>query len=409
MLRPNVKITAMNGGLALIAPAAYGTSAILVASPIAPVAGYGVPFLVKNKKQVSTAFVQAGNEAVITAINDGFFAEAPEGTALWILASAPATTMTAMLAFAIADLLMNAGGGDIRFLGVVKFPGGAYAPTVTTGFDDEVFTAVTAAQALADRWFGKKQPFRIFIEGFAFDGIAATAKDYKAEVDKNVAISPFNINGSTAQATLLALGRRARIESQQSIGRVKTGSLNIAEAAVVKIGTTVADDYDTDDLDSLWEKRYITIEPNRTAPGYVFSDDNTLCDPTDDYSQLRNGAVMDNIVRLAFDTYYQEVNDDVDVDENGRLSAAVEKALETAVETSIDNAIRSQLSKKKDGTADVRCLVNPDPIQYAALYEANGISNPNFNLLQTSNVYLFVMAKPKGCLKYLNVYVGFTS
>jgi hypothetical protein len=409
MLRPNVNITAMNGGLNLQPPAAFGTSAILVASPIAPVAGYSVPFLVKNKKQVSTAFAQAGNEAVVTAINLGFFAEAPEGTALWIMAMAPATTMTELLLAANGDKVLNAGGGAIRLLGVIKFPSGAYVPTITTGFDDEVFTAVTAAQALADSWFGKKQPFRAIIEGYAFDGVAATAKDYSAEANRNVAIVAGNIDAGTAQATLLALGRKARGESQQSIARIKTGSLNIAETSVVNIGATLVDNYDTDDLDTLWEKRYITFDKNQTGSGYVFVDDNMLTAVTDDYNSWRNGCVIDNITRIAFATYYQEVNDDVDVDENGRLSAAVEKALETAVETSVDNQIRSQLSKKKDGTADVVCLVNPDPVQYAALYEANGISDPNFNLLQTNKVYLFVMSKPKGCLKYLSVFIGFTA
>lgn len=408
MQRPNVNISVMSGGLNLQPPSEFGTSAVLVATPVAPVAGYGVAFLVKNKKQIATAFAQVGNEDVVTVLS-AFYDEAPEGTKLYILAMAQATTMTTMLGAANADTLLNFGGGNIRLVGVIKFPSGAYVPTITTGFDDEVFTAVTAAQTLADAWFANKKPFRALIEGYAFDGVAATAKDYATDSKRNVGIVVGNIDGKTALATIIVLGRAARSEAQQNIGRIKTGSLKIGEALAVKIGATLVDDYDSDDLDTLWEKRYITFERNETGSGYVLNDDNMLTDPTDDYNNMRYGRVIDNATRIAFATYYNELKDDVDVDEDGRISTAVEKALETSIEVAIDQQIRGQLSKKKSGSADVVCLVNPDPIQYAALYENNGIADPNFNIFLTNNVYLFVMLKPKGCLKYISVYLGFTS
>ena len=131
--------------------------------------------------------------------------------------------------------------------------------------------------------------------------------------------------------------------------------------------------------------------------------------PTDDYNNLRHGRVIDNAVRVAFATYYNELKDDVDVDEDGRLSKVSEKALETAIETNIDGEMRAQLSKKADGSGDVTCAVNPDYANNIAIYNQNGINTaPNFNLLQTGTVYLFVKLKPKGCLKYVNVFIGFT-
>jgi hypothetical protein len=39
---------------------------------------------------------------------------------------------------------------------------------MTTGFDQDVHTAVTAAQTLANTWLGKKKPFRFFVQGFAY-------------------------------------------------------------------------------------------------------------------------------------------------------------------------------------------------------------------------------------------------
>lgn len=406
MLRPHINITAMNGGLNIQPPSEFGTSGLLVASPIAPVAGYGVSFQVKSKKQIQTAFAQVGNEPALAAIST-FYDEAPEGTKLVILAMAPTTTLTQLFAEANANKVLA--DGNIRLLAAVKFPGASYVPTITDGFDDDVIAAVTAAQTLADTWFAKKKPFRAIIEGYVFDGVASTAKDYATSSFRNVAICVGSVDDSTAKATMLLLGRAAGSQPQQNVGRVKSGSIKVAENAVIKIGSTVVDNYDDADLDTLWEKRYIFPEKNQISSGYVWTDDNMLTEPTDDYNSLRNGRVIDNAVRVAFGTYYRELKDDVDVDEDGRLSPAVEKSLETAIEMDVNLVMGFQLSSKKDGSANIECLVNPDPIQYEALYVGNGIPNPNFNLLQTNKVFLFVRCKPKGVLKYIDVYLGFTS
>lgn len=408
MARPKVNISVSNGNLGLTGPSQSGTSVLLVAAPVAPVAGFSIPFLIRNKKEASTAFAQVGNEPVVAAINDGFYAEAPEGTKLYVLAMAATTTFATLFLAANADKALNMGLGDVRLVGAVKFPGVSYTPTDTEGFDEDVHDGVTAAQTLSAAWFATKKPFRFLIEGFGFQD-ATAAKDYSTSENRNGSIVVGSINDSTAMATLLALGRAARTAPEQNIGRIKTGPLAIAEDAVVKIGATTVEQMADSDLETIWTKRYITFERNEIGTGYVWNDDNTLTSETDDYNNLRYGRVIDNATRVAYGTYYNELKDDVDVDENGRISSVVEKALENAIETDIDAAMRAQLSKKNDGTAAVECLVNPDPVQYAQLYISNGISNPNFDILQTNKVYLFIRLKPKGCLKYLDVYLGYTA
>jgi hypothetical protein len=208
---------------------------------------------------------------------------------------------------------------------------------------------------------------------------------------------------------MLALGRAARVAPQQNIGRIKTGSLAIADTLPVKIGNTVVEQVLSVDLDTLHEKRYIAFEKNATAPGYVWNDDSMLTDPTDDYNNLRHGRVIDNAVRIAYATYYLQLKDDVDVDVDGRLSTVVEKALQNSIEQAISQQMGEQLSANQDGTPAVQCLVNPDPEVLPQLYEDAGINNPNFNLLQSGTVYLFVRVRPKGCLQYINVYLGYSA
>lgn len=408
MARPGANIFLSNGNLGIQAPGAFGTPALVMATPVAPTAGYLTAFSIKSKKQADTAFAAGGNAAVLAAIKEGFYAEAPEGTEIFIVCAVNTNSLTQLAAEAIAGKALDLANGKARLLSFVKFTDVSYVPVTTNGFDADVHTAVTAVQALAASWFAKRKPFRALVQGYGFTA-AAAALDYSAAgVARNVGVVVGAVNDSTAIATLLALGRLSKEDAQRNIGRVKSGSLVIADTATVKIGATLVDKMDSVDLDTLHTKRYITFEKNETAPGYIFNDDNMCVVITDDYNNMRYGRVIDNVVRIAYESYYEELKEDVEVDAGGRLNKVVEKALETKIEGEIDSQIRTQLSTNSDGTAAVKCLVNPDPLVYATLYAQNDISSPNFNILQTNKVYIFVRARPKGCLKYIDIYLGYT-
>lgn len=405
MGQPGVNILLTNGGLNLQAPTAFSDSVALLACEAAPVAGYGVAFLVKSKKQIQTAFGE-GNDDAVTALS-AFYNEAPEGTKLYVLAMAQTTTLATLLATANASKPLLLAAGTIRLMAAIKFPDPeVYTPTITDGFDADVHAAATAAQTLATEWLGYKRPFRILLEGYGFT-TAGAAKTYAADTKPNVGIVIGKVADSTALATMYCLGRAARVLAQQNIGRIKTGSLKIPDTLSVKIGATLAEQMALVDLDTLHEKRYITFVKNATAPGFVFNDDLMLTEPTNDYGNLRHGRVIDNAVRVAFATYYQELKDDVDVDDNGRLYPVDEKAIEGAIEQAVEATMGGQLSRNDDGSAAVECIVNPDTELFPNLYEDAGISNPNFNLLSGGTIYLYVRCRPKACLSYINVLLGF--
>lgn len=408
MPRPSVSVNVTNGNLNLVPASTNGVTVVLVAAPAAPTAGYGTAFLVKSIAQVKTAFAHVDNAPVVAAFEKGFFAEAPEGTEVYVLAMARTSTLQTLVAVANAEKALNLALGNARLVVAIKFPADNYTPTITNGFDEDVHNAVTDAQTLAEAWQANKKGFRYFIQGYAFSAIA-DAKDYSATTNRQGHIVVGNIDTSTAIATMIAVGRAAAVSPQRNIGRVKSGSLNIAAASVVKIGTVLPENVSSTDLNTLHTKRYITFEKNAISSGYVFNDDNSLTAATDDYNNLRYGRIIDNAQRITFKTYYNELKDDVELDENGRLDKVEEKALETAIETAIDEEMRGQLSKNADGAADVYCLVNPDTTAFAALYAANEIDNPNLNIIESETVYIFIFLKPKGCLKYINAYLGLTA
>lgn len=406
-MRPGVNVLVTNGNLNLAPANENGTSVVLVASPAAPVAGYGVAFSVSTLAEVKTAFAQVGNEPVIAAFEKGFYAEAAEGTKVYVLAMAQATPLATLFSAANAEKALNLAAGNARLVAAIKFPAGGYTPTIATGFDEDVFNAVTAGQTLGNAWGTKHKGFRFFVQGYGFT-TAGAALDGRTRTDNRAFIVVGSVADSTATATLLALGRAAKVNPQINIGRVKSGSLNIAAADAVKIGNTVVDAVSDADKDLLHDKCYITFEKNEAAPGYIFNNDKAFTAVDDDYNNLRYGRVIDNAQRVAYKAYYEELKDDVDVDENGRLEAVTEQALAVKVRSAIELAMPGQLSTKKDGSADVFALVNPDPTEYASLYAANSIT-PNLNIIQSETIYLFLFVKPRGSLTYIRVYLGLTA
>lgn len=408
MARPKVNISTTNGNLGGLAPNVDGVCGLIMAIPQAPTSGFGTPVLIKSKKQAGEELAQATNALALTAINDGFFAEAAEGSKLYCLFVAAATTMEDMLLPANADKLLTFANGTISLLGLAKFPASGYTPVVTDGIDADVVKAADAAQILSTKWFNLRKPFRALLQGFGFT-TPSSVKSYAAEKKDNIGIVLGTVNGNGPHALLLALGRASGMPVQRNIGRVKSGSLKLQESAVVKIGDKNVEALDSVDLDTLWEKRYITFERNEAAPGYLFNDDNMLGSLTSDFSSLRNGRTIDKAVRIAYEVYYNELKNDVDVDDNGRLSSAIEAALSLNIEEAIGRRMAGEISQNNDGTPAVEALVNPDPSTYAGLYSAAGIDSPDFNILATNLVYIFVRIRPKGCLKYIDVFLGYTA
>lgn len=406
-MRPGVNVRVTNGNLNLAPANENGTSVVLVASPVAPVAGYGVAFPVSTIAEVKTAFAQVGNEPVIEAFVKGFFAEAAEGTKVYVLAMTQATPLATLLAAANAEKALNLSAGNARLFAAIKFPAGGYTPTIATGFDEDVFNAITAGQTLGDAWGAKHKGFRFFVQGYGFTN-AGAALDGRTRTTNRAHVVVGSVADSTATATLLALGRAAKVNPQINIGRVKSGSLNIAAADAVKIGNALVESVSDADKDLLHDKGYITFEKNEAAPGYIFNNDKSFTAVDDDYNNLRYGRVIDNAQRIAYKAYYEELKEDVDVDENGRLEAVTEQSLAVKISTAIDRAMPGQLSIKKDGSADVFVLVNPDPTEYASLYAANNIT-PNLNIIQSETIYLFLFVKPRGSLTYIRVYLGLTA
>ena len=313
-----------------------------------------------------------------------FYDEAKKGAELWFMLVASTITMEdqADITKDYARKLLSDAKGKIRVLGLLKKSGAA--ETITEGVDADVHLAVVNAQALAQDFADRFYPVRVLISGNKFSGIVADLKDYATTNFNKVSILLANTDGSKEAAIGLALGRLASTPTQRKLSRVKDGAVE-PFAAYFTNGATVST------LDTAWDaidnKNYIFMRSFANLSGFYFTGDKTLTMPTDDFSSLARGLVMDEGVLIAYTTLVQELSDEVPVTEAGTIHPAITKGWQNAIEAQIKSNM----------------------VEVGKLSGVRAFIDENQNVLQTNNVNVALQLLPVGYSDFITVNIGFTT
>lgn len=312
-----------------------------------------------------------------------FYSEAGDGAVLYVLLLAPTVTMATMVDHANANgakKLLDFAQGAITLLGITSDLTGE-ASVGTNFVRADVIAAITGSTTLVNNYRTAYKPIRLLIEGRT-DVTTNTPQDLKA-MTNNAASVVLGGTANDGHASVgLALGRLAKVPVQRNLGRVKDGALPITEAY---IGATLVENFAS--LQTAVDKGYITIINYTGRSGYFFSDDPTASLPTDDYTQLANGRVIDKVLRLAHQVFINEVNEEVFVNTaDGKMDAGFIKSLEGKMEQTVANAMAGEVS-------GFNCYIDPDqnvlstnqiavqaevvPVAYGKKYVINlGFNNP---------------------------------
>ena len=370
---PNVNIGLSNGNLGRPSESEDGIAAI-IGSGIAVTDKFALgdiigPFfspLDAEAKGIDAAYDTANKSLIYQHIVD-FYAEAGVGSELYVMVVADTVTMTEMADKTkdnIAKLLRTL-DGKIRLVAITRVPDANYTPTVLSGFDDDVFTAVEKAQELAEYEFTKQRPVDIFIEGRDFQGTASAAKDIRdaatgtnanavsvvisCDPDVSAIDEKYNAYANVG----LALGRAAASSVQENIGKVKNGKLNISKAGLSN-GAEITEFNQDVDFDVLNDFGYIFIRTFPGKAGLYFNDDHNACPITDDYAYKNRKRVINKAARIAYRVFVDEINSDSEVDEStGKLTPATIKAFQNMIEESIELDMSGEIS-------GVSAFVDPD-------------------------------------------------
>ncbi|WPV66590.1 DUF2586 family protein [Chitinophaga sp. LS1] len=276
--------------------------------------------------------------------------------------------------------LLNAAQGRIRLLGVCFTPSDIYLPLMKDGLDAGTIDAVPKAQQLAETYAAQFKPVRILLEGVNADiEHPETLKNLRTFSDNRVGIviGSARTNGASVG---LVLGRAAAVPVQRNLGRVKDGALPITGAYIA--GKKIED---ITGVDALHDKGYIFFRTFVGRSGYYINDDPMCAPTTDDYSQLASGRVVDKAITLCYQTYVEELNDEVAIDADGKLSVPVIKYLQSRIETAVNTSMADEISS------------------FSAYVDANQ------NVLSTGKITVKAAIVPVGYTKTIEILLGFTN
>lgn len=403
---PNVKIDFANGAIGASEPMDDGVTG-LVCTAVAVtqtvngktenVFALNTPYLITKLDELVSKGITSdssdSNATLYKAVKE-FYDEAPDGSKLWIMGVADTVTIADIVDKTKdnAKKLLVAANGTIRTLAVKIKDKSAYTPTVTTGIDGTVRTAITNAQALAE-WATETlfAPVMVLLEGRHYTGNAETLVSNPVNTGNNnrvgVVIGDTVADSKGAAVGLLA-GRIASIPVQRSVARVRTGSIVATTMYIGGVAAELGNPETINDCGFICPRTFVG------KGGYFWSDDKLAAEASDDYSLIPRRRVADKAYRITYTTLINEVAEEISVTDDGKISAPVVKAIQTAVESAIVNNMTSRGNLGNDPSdpndMGVECYINPDQ-----------------NIVATSRLDVQVRIKPHGYSKYINVSLGF--
>lgn len=379
----------MNGQLGTVGESPDGLFAIVCAA-LAVASGFDLeyPYSVQRMDDLLELGVTEENNPRLYKHVQDFYHEAPDGTKLIVYGVAKTAKMAALCDKTSGSVkeLITSQNGALRGVFVAR-DDSSESVTTTDGLDADVFSALPKAQELAE-WATEElyAPLFIILEGRNYTG--KNLKDLSGEEYNRVGILIGDTESDSVNACVGTMaGRLASIPVQRNMGRVKDGRLFPLE---MYIGSRKVDECDSV-ISELYDKRYITLRTYVGRSGYYFADDILACDRTDDYAHLTARRVIDKAYRIAYDTLLDILLDELYVNEDGTLQAAVAKSWQQAVENRINREMTAggELSASDDG-AGCSCYI--DTAQ---------------NVLATSRVVVTLKVRPFAYARYVDVNLGF--
>lgn len=387
MALPGVTIELMSGGLGRVSATDDGVAGLLLTgTAVGSTLELNKHYQLSTTRDLDTLGVTAENNPLVDHEVRSFYAQAGDGSELHLLVVSEASVLEDMCdpsAGSPLCKLIEGAGGRIRIVGVNRLIGEEESPDTSQGIDGDAIAAAAKAQQCAEGYAEKIMPFRVFLPAAKWTGEVGTYKPSESSYNRvaMVLASEGELSGQYPAAIGMVLGRAAKAEPQQDLGRVKFGSL-------------AAEGYFTDGspflskqglADSLNDAGFIFFLNYPSRNGCYLNGCPMACAATDDYAVLNNGRVIDKAMVVCYDTYISEIMDNLVVDADGKLSSGVCTNFEAMVENAVASLMDGQISS-------FSAYVDPDQ-----------------NILSISRLEIECTIVPLGVAKNIHVKLGFSN
>lgn len=264
--------------------------------------------------------------------------------------------------------------------GANAIPGTAYSGTILNGLDSLVSSAAIKAQTFANQSASLIMPLGVIIEGIGFNGHPELLADLTSMSNDRVQILLVATQNNKVGAIGLALGRKAAIPVQRKISRVKDGALPTLTGFFMD-GQPVS--MYANALGTMSDAGYIIFRTFPTLTGFYFNGDGTCAAPSDDLCLAPRVRTVDKALIITYNTYVQEVEDEIKVTADGKLDPVKIGELQEI----INNAILLNMA---------------DNISAFSSY-----IDPNQNILSSPTLNIVLKITPVGYLTQIVVNLGF--
>ncbi|RTY71575.1 DUF2586 family protein [Flavobacterium sp. LB2P53] len=393
MGKPKVSIGFENGNLGVVATSPDGICSIVASAVANGTFALNTVYTVFSLKEAEKLGIIGGisNYELHKTIKE-FYAEAGDGTELWIYGVAKTQTLDQLVA--ASEVPLMASNRRIRFV-LLKYAPSVAEMVVTAGIRTGFPATLAAAQNIADNFtINKIHPVVFVIEGYNYTGVPADLIGFSATTYNRVAVligDTETRTGTTASkgaAVGVLGGRIAKNQVHVNVGRVRDGALKPLEFFVLDTPIEQVN------IDALYDKGLITLTTHVGKSGYYFVDDHLACTVEDDYHFLTRRRVIDKAYVLANGVLTNYVLDDFDLLDGGKLSPIDARTIEAEMERVIaqEMSARNELSvdKTKANDTGVQCLVDTTN-----------------NVATTGIIKGKVKVKPKGYGRYLEFTIGY--
>jgi hypothetical protein len=238
-----------------------------------------------------------------------------------------------------------------------------------------LINAITNGQALANHFAASYDPVAVFVPCM-----------YNASMPDLTTGSANRVGAfvsETGKEAGLLLGRLATTPVQRHIGRVKDGAMPITE---FMIGDKKAEEAD-DRVAEVVAKGYITLGTIKGKSGYYYETQPLATDPSGDYAIIGNRRVMDKAVLIAYQTYVNELKDEIEIAADGTIAPGVIKHYQGLIE----NAINLQMTANGN------------------ISRARAYMDAAQNVLSTGKIEVSLYILPVGYAEEIVVNLGFTT
>lgn len=389
MSLPNVNITLGNGNIGAVTLSDDGIAGlILTGTAVSSTLELNKVYVIASTADLKKLGLTAENNPLAYKEVLGFYESAGDGAELHLLVVDAAKTLTeicSMEAGSPLKTLIDSAAGRIRLVGINRNPDAEYEPTVTSGIDQDVVTAVTAAQQVVESYLKQIAPFVVLLPALAWNG--TTDSLYQPREGSQDSVSVVMASDGKYGASEYYSAAIGKV-----LGRLATCAVNISLARV-RDGSLVADGYLTngkkpEESYSLWnalhDAGYIFYRTYIGKNGYYLNDDPTAVATTSDYHRLSLTRVIQKALVICYKTYIDEILDSVAVDpETGKLPQPICKYYEQLLIRAVNTNMEGEIS---GFTAYI---------------------DPNQDLISTNALKVQAKVVPTALLKEINVDLSF--